>query len=106
MTEQFQNPYKMLISLYLMEQSALWHVVSEQEKKEIEKQAEQILDNFSEQLSKIKKDINESIPEKGAGHREETRANEKCDEDFRKIMFENAPQKNDDFILAEKGGWK
>ena len=31
---------------------------------------------------------------------------QECDNDFKKIMFKNAPNKSGDFILAEKKRWE
>ena len=80
----------------------LWHKVSKKEKKEIKKQARSIMDGFSKKLLKIGK-VPESIIERGEGDKEEK---SECDEDFsREIMFENAPEKNKDFIISEKKEW-
>jgi Asp-tRNA(Asn)/Glu-tRNA(Gln) amidotransferase C subunit len=81
----------------------LWRKVSEKEKEDIKKQAKSIMDSFSKKLSKIDKKISEPLIEREKGEREEC---EKCKEDFsREIMFENAPEKNKDFIIGEKKGW-
>jgi len=80
----------------------LWHKVSEKEKKEIEKQAKGIMDSFSKKLSKIG-EVSESVIERENGERDETEG--KCLELDREIMFDNAPEKNKDFIVGEKKGW-
>jgi|TARA_Y100000310_G_scaffold255183_1_gene262470 Asp-tRNA(Asn)/Glu-tRNA(Gln) amidotransferase C subunit len=82
----------------------LWHEVSEKEKKEIKEEAKSIMDSFSEKLSKIDKKISESLIEREEYEREEGESNER-DSEFKKIMFENAPNKNKDFIIAEKKKW-
>ena len=82
----------------------LFHKVSDKEKQEIKKQAKDILDNFSKELSKIKREIKEPVFEKEKSEREEGKK-EKCEVDI-KTVFENAPKKNKDFIIAEKGGWQ
>ncbi len=105
----------------------LWHKVSEKEKEEIKHQAKKIVDDFSKRLAKVAK-IPEPIVERDEGEREEghprvytkevrepLRGSEKsgkrfllgakCAEIDKKIMFGNAPEKNKDFIIAEKGGW-
>ena len=82
----------------------LWHKVSEKEKKEIEKQAKDIMDGFSQKLSRVDKKISESLIEREQGERVEG-AGKTCDDDFRKVMFENAPVKNKDFIIGEKKTW-
>lgn len=82
----------------------LFHKVSKEEKEEIKKQAKAIMDSFSEKLSKIDKKIAEPLIERVEGERKEEKASE-CDDSFRETMFENAPKKNKDFIIAEKKGW-
>ena len=82
----------------------LWHSVSEQEKKDIQKQAKKIMDSFSKKLSDLDKKAEEPVIERGEGMREEQEGKE-CDETFREILFKNAPNKNDDFIKAEKKKW-
>ena len=103
----------------------LFHKVSEKEKQEIKEQAKSIMDDFSRKLSKIDRKMEEPLIERAEGEREEsahfactpkhfpkkmfTKGKEGdgrgCDEEFRKIMFENAPEKNNDFIIAEKKKW-
>ena len=82
----------------------LWHKVSEKEKEGIKKQAKQILDSFSSKLAKIEGKMEEPFIERGKGEREEGKS--KGEESFsREIMFENAPNKNKDFIITEKKKW-
>lgn len=82
----------------------LWHRVSEKEKEEIKKQARQILDDFSKKLAKIDKKIPEPLIERKTSERKEQEG--KTDENFSKeLMFDNAPEKNKDFIIGEKGKW-
>lgn len=80
----------------------LFHKLSDKEKEEIRNQVNSILKSFSEKLSKIKSDEGESFVERKNSEREE---NGTPEEISRKIMFENAPEKNDDFIIGEKGKW-
>ncbi|MEK6882346.1 MAG: hypothetical protein AABY22_22190 [Nanoarchaeota archaeon] len=82
----------------------LWHSVSEQEKKEIQKEAKKIMESFSKKLSDLDKKVEEPIIERGEGMRLEQEGKE-CDETFRDMLFKNAPQKNKDFIIAEKKKW-
>ena len=82
----------------------LFHKVSEKEKEDIKKQAKSIMEKFSEKLSKIDKKIPEPLIERKEFEREEKQGNE-SDSDFRERMFENAPEKNKDFIIAEKKKW-
>lgn len=80
----------------------LWHEVSEKEKAEIKKQAKDIMDSFSKKLAKVGK-VKESFIERDINEREEEKF--ECVEIDRDIMFENAPNKNKDFIIAEKKKW-
>ncbi len=81
----------------------LWHKVSEKEKDQIKKEAKQIMDSFSKKLAKVDKKMAEPIIERDQFERDEGKGG--CAEIDRKIMFGNAPEKNDDFIIAEKGRW-
>ena len=81
----------------------LWHRVSEKEKEDIKKQARSIIDSFSEKISRIKK-MQEPFIERAEGERKEGKGKE--DENFsREIMFDNAPDKDGDFIIMEKKEW-
>ena len=80
----------------------LWHKISEKEKEEIKKQAKDILDNFSDKMSKI--ELGEGRVQRENQTRQETET--KTDPDFRKRLFDNAPRKDGDWIKAEKGSWK
>ena len=82
----------------------LFHKVSEKEKEEIKKEAKQIMDSFSRKLSDLDKKAEEPIVERGEGMREEGNGKE-CDETFRDMFFKNAPNKDKDFIIAEKKKW-
>lgn len=83
----------------------LFHEVSDGEKGKIKEQAKKIIDDFSKKLSKLDKETKEPLIEAKEFERQEGK--NKRDESFsRKKMFENAPEKNDDFIVAEKGDWK
>ena len=82
----------------------LFHNVSEKEKESIKKQAKEIMDKFSKKLERINKKTGDSFVERDDFEREEDEG-KKPNEDFRKRIFENAPNKNDDFILGEKKSW-
>ncbi len=69
---------------------------------EIKKQAKEIIDKFARALEKVK--VEEARVERDEDRRVE-REGVSCDNDFRKIMFENAPEKENECIKAEKGGW-
>jgi len=82
----------------------LFHKVSEKEKERIKKEAKQIMDSFSRKLGRIdSKKLKEKMIERDECERKE--GDGSCSEIDRKIMFENAPNKNDDFIIAEKKKW-
>ena len=82
----------------------LWHAVSEKEKEEIKKQAKQIMDSFAKKLEPIAGKIkDEPLIEREEGERQEGTG--KPAEIDKEIMFENSPEKNDDFIIAEKKSW-
>lgn len=80
-----------------------YHEVTEKEKKDIKKQAKKILDEFSSSLDKV--ETKEMHFENGDGTRQEEDGWE-LDEEFRSTAFANAPFIDDDFFVAEKGGWK
>jgi len=81
----------------------LFHKLSEKEKEEIRKQVDSILHSFSSKLSQIDKKVKESFIERKEFERKE---GGELDESFSKeIMFKNAPEKNKDFIIAERKKW-
>jgi len=80
-----------------------YHKVSEKEKEEIKKNAKKLLDTFASKLGKIK--AKESHFENNSGLRQEGTGWD-TDKEFRDLMFLNAPFVEDEFIVAEKGGWK
>ncbi len=77
------------------------------DKVKVEKGAKEILDKFAKALDKIGRG---SEKEGTYVDREEFERVEKegqdCDVDFKKRMLENAPNSDDDFIIAETGAWK
>jgi Asp-tRNA(Asn)/Glu-tRNA(Gln) amidotransferase C subunit len=88
----------------MVEKGLLFHEVSEKEKEEIQKQAKGIMDSFYAKLEKVDLKVSEQDIKRGQGFREE--GSGKIDESFSKeVMFENAPNKNKDFIVAEKKSW-
>ena len=72
----------------------------DQDKVEIE--AKKILDKFAKALEKIKTKEDFYV-DRGEFEREENGV--KC-EDFKASLLENAPKKDNDFVIAEKGEWK
>jgi Asp-tRNA(Asn)/Glu-tRNA(Gln) amidotransferase C subunit len=77
--------------------------MDEKEAEKIRKEAKQILDKFGKTLEKVKFKEKEIKTQVG-GFREEGQG-KKGDESFRAAMFRNAPQKNEDHIVAEKKKW-
>ena len=80
-----------------------YHKVSEKEQQEIKQQAKHLLEKFGAKLKKIK--TKEAHFENNSGLREEG-TSWNTDPTFRDLMLLNAPFVDDDFIVAEKGGWK
>ena len=89
----------------MLKESALWSRVSEKEKEVIKEEVRKIMDSFSEALERVKEEAGEAFVEREEDRREESDKEEKCDEDFRERMFQNAPKKNKNFIIAERGEW-
>ena len=82
----------------------LFHRVTDKEKKEILNQTKEIINNFSKKLSIVKKQIPTQLIERNKMERKESKP-EKVDNSFRKRVFENAPEKNEESIIAEKKSW-
>jgi Asp-tRNA(Asn)/Glu-tRNA(Gln) amidotransferase C subunit len=90
----------------------LYHQLSEKDKEEIKKQVDGILVSFSKKLNELEEGIKEQDIEREECTRKE-RTSEKeigntkeANSFSKKKMFENAPEKNDDFIIAERKLWK
>ncbi|HLD55616.1 MAG TPA: hypothetical protein VJB35_05135 [Candidatus Nanoarchaeia archaeon] len=90
----------------------LWHEVTEEEKEDIRKQANKIIDDFSKQLSKVKLNEDKPIINKDKFLKSEIKVRERSEDANSKplklnkeIMFENAPEKSKDSIIAEKKIW-
>jgi Asp-tRNA(Asn)/Glu-tRNA(Gln) amidotransferase C subunit len=77
--------------------------MEENEREAVRKQAERILDKFGKTLESVKLK-EKKIDNKVGGFRKEGQGS-LPNEDFRRRMFMNAPDKNDDFIIAEKKSW-
>ena len=78
-------------------------MIDERKREEIRKEAKRILDKFSKTLEKVsfkERDLKKKV----GGFREEGEGL-KSSEDFRKRMFENAPKKDGNYIIAEKKKW-
>jgi len=73
---------------------------------QIKKQAKQILDNFASALASVEKEVKEDEGvERDEFERKEGDGNER-EEDFKKNLLKNAPEKDDDFIITDRGNWK
>ena len=81
----------------------VWKKVDEKLKKEVKKKAKEILDDFSKALEGIEDKKLLSAVERDKQVREESKVS--CDKEFRKLFFENVPEKEGDFVLAEKKKW-
>ncbi len=80
-------------------------MLSEQEKQQVKEEALQIMQKFSAELEKVESEIKSiETKESGESTREEHNG-EFCEPDFLDLMFKNAPKKNNDCIIAEKGEW-
>ena len=81
--------------------------LTEKDREEVKKEAKEILDKFAKAIEKVEKESKEAKKESGdeSGMREEGSGSEPNSK-FREIMFENAPKKTKEHILAEKGEWK
>jgi hypothetical protein len=62
------------------------------------------MDSFSAKLSKIGKLPEDIGIDRDVSEREESSG--RCSDIDKEIMFRNAPKKNSDFIIAEKGDWQ
>ena len=81
---------------------------------QIKKQAKQILDKFAKALAKVDRMETKvsltSHPSLKGVDREEFERKEsdgkECEKGFKKRFLKNAPEHDDDFIIAERGKWK
>ena len=78
-------------------------MISEKEHEEIRKEARRILDSFASAFEGV--DTRQKRLKRVIGGFREEGAGGDADEKFRKIMFENAPDKEGDCIIAEKKKW-
>ncbi|MFZ1970614.1 MAG: hypothetical protein WAU65_00315 [Candidatus Nanoarchaeia archaeon] len=83
----------------------LYHKLSDDDIERVKKEAKNMLESFSEKMSKLKVAEEEPSIKRDSFEREEKNG-EECDESFKKIMFENAPNKSRDFIIAETKRWE
>jgi hypothetical protein len=81
------------------------------DEKKIKESTKQILDKFAKSLEKIKdSDESDFYLEREDFERNEDKTEDKTkknrDSNFKKRILDNAPDKNEDFIITEKGDWK
>ena len=77
--------------------------MNEAKREEIRGQAKKILANFAKSLERVK--FREKAEKKEVGGFREEKEPSKQDADFRKRVFDNAPNKDEDCIIAEKAKW-
>jgi hypothetical protein len=71
------------------------------EKDKINSEARSLIDKFGKDIAHVKIDKNV----KQAGELRQEKEGEKCDSNFRTIMFKNAKHKNEVSLILEKGNW-
>jgi len=74
------------------------------DKTKVEKEAKEILDKFALALEKVRIDESDFHFSQKEFERIEGEGVE-C-EGFKNKLLENAPQHDEDFVIAERGGWK
>ncbi|VVB82798.1 Uncharacterised protein [uncultured archaeon] len=81
----------------------LWRQMSDKEKEDVKKQVDSIIDSFSKKLSTLKEkiEVDNSIERENFERSEDGKPLEIS----KRIMFENAPESNKDFIIGEKKKW-
>jgi hypothetical protein len=73
------------------------------EQQQIQEETKKLLEKFSQALEKVKSSEEWNV-ERFSDRRIESLENS-CDNNFRKIMFENAPSKTEEFIMGDKKTW-
>lgn len=71
---------------------------------EIKQEAKEVLDKFAEALSKVDEESEEGFVDREDFERIEGEG--KICNGFKEKLLKNAPNKDKDFIIAEKGSWK
>ncbi|MCU0642238.1 MAG: NopRA1 domain-containing protein [archaeon] len=78
-------------------------MINEAKREEVRKEAKQILQKFAKSLESVK--LKEKKRKNGAGGFREEGIGAEENADFRKRMFDNAPNKDEECIIAEKKEW-
>lgn len=81
----------------------IWRRLSEAEKKAVEQKAKNTILEFGKTIERLPK-MEDATVERELFERPETQPWQ-TDQEFRKIMFKNAPETKEDCIVAEKGAW-
>ncbi|MBS3100306.1 hypothetical protein J4463_03795 [Candidatus Pacearchaeota archaeon] len=86
-----------------MASEMMWRKLSDAEREKIKKDSKELILAFGDTLEKLPK-VPEAVVEREEFERNEGNGNEK-DREFRELIFKNAPKKNSECIIAEKGKW-
>lgn len=78
-------------------------MLDEAEKESVREQARALLEKFSNRLSNAKISSSKQVHE-GTGMRQKA-GNPESSKTFKQNIIDNAPVKDDDFIIAEKKKW-
>lgn len=76
------------------------------DRSKVEKEAKKILDNFIGALKKIKNSSEDSEDFYVFRNEFEREENDESCVGFKSKLLRNAPNKDDNFIITEKGAWK
>ena len=77
--------------------------INEREREAIAKEAQELMEKFGKKLESVK--LKDKKSENRVGGFREEGLGKQGDKEFRRIMFENAPEKDGDNIIAEKKKW-
>ena len=77
--------------------------MDEKQAERLEIETKKLLDKFSKALEGVKSSEEWNVER--VSDRRKDGEGKVCDNDFRKIMLENAPQHDDNFIFGEKKSW-
>ena len=76
------------------------------DEKKIQKEAKALLDKFAKALSKVENEKNIDFYLEREEFERSEKSENKCDVKFKEKILKNAPEKDSDFILTERGNWK
>lgn len=76
------------------------------DKSKVEKEAKELLDNFINALKKVKSSSEDSEDFYVLRDEFEREENDESCVGFKSKLLKNAPNKDDNFIITEKGAWK